>query len=53
MDTIRNKHIRQTAHVGCFGDKVSQARLRLFGHVQKRESKYIGRRMLKMALPGR
>ncbi|KAK3566785.1 hypothetical protein QTP86_004517 [Hemibagrus guttatus] len=30
-----------------------EARLRWFGHVQKRESEYIGRRMLDMELPGR
>ena len=28
-------------------------RLRRFGHVQRRDSRYIGRRMLKMELPGR
>ncbi|KAK3529353.1 hypothetical protein QTP70_029338, partial [Hemibagrus guttatus] len=30
-----------------------EARLRWFGHVQRRESEYIGRRMLDMELPGR
>ncbi|KAK3513112.1 hypothetical protein QTP70_001685 [Hemibagrus guttatus] len=41
------------AHVGHLGDKVREARLRWFGHVQRRESEYIGRRMLDMELPGR
>ncbi|KAI5619610.1 hypothetical protein C0J50_21007 [Silurus asotus] len=36
MDRIRNKFIRGTAHVGRFGDKVMEARLRWFGHVQRR-----------------
>ncbi|KAK3558466.1 hypothetical protein QTP86_018118 [Hemibagrus guttatus] len=46
LDRIRNEYIRGTAHVGCLGDKVREARLRWFGHVQRRESEYIGRRML-------
>ncbi|KAK3556567.1 hypothetical protein QTP70_010634 [Hemibagrus guttatus] len=53
LDRIRNEYIRGTAHVGRLGDKVREARLRWFGHVQWRESEYIGRRMLDMELPGR
>ncbi|MCJ8729789.1 hypothetical protein PDJAM_G00110470 [Pangasius djambal] len=53
LDRIRNEYIIGTAHVGCLGDKVREARLRWFGHVQRRESEYIGRRMLDMELPGR
>ncbi|KAK3541849.1 hypothetical protein QTP86_008058 [Hemibagrus guttatus] len=53
LDRIRNEYIRGTAHVGRLGDKVKEARLRWFGHVQRRESEYIGRRMLDMELPGR
>ncbi|KAK3574044.1 hypothetical protein QTP86_001341 [Hemibagrus guttatus] len=37
LDRIRNEYIRGTAHVGRLGDKVSEARLRWFGHVQRRE----------------
>ncbi|KAK3533516.1 hypothetical protein QTP70_023345, partial [Hemibagrus guttatus] len=44
LDRIRNEYIRGTAHVGRLGDKVREARLRWFGHVQRRESEYIGRR---------
>ncbi|KAK3569805.1 hypothetical protein QTP86_005795 [Hemibagrus guttatus] len=36
-DRIRNEYIRGTAHVGRLGDKVREARLRWFGHVQRRE----------------
>ncbi|KAK3557122.1 hypothetical protein QTP70_024640, partial [Hemibagrus guttatus] len=53
LDRIRNEYIRGTAHVGHLGNKVREARLRWFGHVQRRESEYIGRRMLDMKLPGR
>ncbi|KAI5613334.1 hypothetical protein C0J50_11694, partial [Silurus asotus] len=53
MDSIRNKFIRGTAHLGCFGDKAWEARLRWFGHVQRRDMGYIGRRMLRMETPGR
>ena len=38
---------------GRFKEKAREARLRWFGHVQRRESGYIGRRMLAMELPGR
>ncbi|KAK3558000.1 hypothetical protein QTP86_005613 [Hemibagrus guttatus] len=53
LDRIRNEYIRGTDHVGRLGDKVREARLRWFGHVQRRDSEYIGRRMLDMELPGR
>ncbi|KAK3559074.1 hypothetical protein QTP86_002986 [Hemibagrus guttatus] len=53
LDRIRNEYIRGTAHVGRLGDKVREARLRWFGHVQRRESEYIGRRMLDMELPAK
>ncbi|KAK3559218.1 hypothetical protein QTP86_005471 [Hemibagrus guttatus] len=53
LDRIRNEYIRGTAHVGRLGDKFREARLRWFGHVQRRDSEYIGRRMLDMGLPGR
>ncbi|KAK3515253.1 hypothetical protein QTP70_013016, partial [Hemibagrus guttatus] len=37
LDRIRNEYIRGTAHVGRLGDKVREAKLRWFGHVQRRE----------------
>ncbi|KAI5609084.1 hypothetical protein C0J50_6086, partial [Silurus asotus] len=49
---IRNEFIRGTAHVGRFGDKVREAIFRWFGHVQRRDTEYIGRRMLRLELPG-
>ncbi|KAK3514499.1 hypothetical protein QTP70_018669 [Hemibagrus guttatus] len=53
LDRIRNEYIRGTADVRHLGDKVRETRLRWFGHVQRRESEYIGRRMLDMKMPGR
>ncbi|KAK3521000.1 hypothetical protein QTP86_001622 [Hemibagrus guttatus] len=38
LDRIRNEYIRGTTHVGRLGDKVREARLRWFGHVQRREN---------------
>ena len=47
----RKEHIRRTAQVGHFFDKVRGAGLRWFGHVQTRDSEYTGGKMLKMELP--
>ncbi|KAK3525785.1 hypothetical protein QTP70_007545 [Hemibagrus guttatus] len=41
LDRIRNEYIRGTAHVGRLGDKVREARLRWFGHVQRRDRLFI------------
>lgn len=51
MDRSRNEFIRGTAQVRRPGDKATEARLRLFRHVRRRDSGYIGRRMLKMERP--
>ena len=53
LDMIRNQYIRGTAHVGRFGEKAREARLRWFGHVRRKDEEYIGRRMLTMELPGK
>ena len=41
------------AHVRCFVEKFRETRLRWFGHVQRRDSEYIGRSMMRLELPGR
>ena len=41
------------AHVRCFGEKVGEVRQRWFGHVQRRDSDYISRRMMRLEPPGR
>ena len=53
MDKIRNEYIRGTAQVGQFGEKTREARLRWYGHLRRKDDGYIGRRMLRMELPGK
>ena len=53
MDKIRNEYIRGTAQVGRFGEKTREARLRWYGQVRRKDDGYIGRRMLRMELPGK
>ena len=53
MDKIRNEYIRGTAQVGKFGEKTREARLRWYGHIRRKDDGYIGRRMLRMELPGK
>ena len=36
-----------------FGEKTREARLRWFGHVRRKEDGHIGRRMLKLEVPGK
>ena len=53
MDKLRNEYISGTAQVGRFGKKAREARLRCYGHVLRKDYGYIGRRMLRMELPGK
>ena len=53
MDRIRNEYTRGTAQVGRFGEKTREARLRRYGHVWRKDDGYIGRRMLRMEMPGK
>ena len=53
MDKIGNEYIRGTAQVGKFGEKTREARLRWYGHLRMKDDGYIGRRMLRMELPGK
>ena len=50
-DEIRNKYIRRKTQMGRCGEKTRKARLRWYGHVQRKDDGYIGRRMLRMELP--
>ena len=53
MDKIRNEYVRGTAQVGRFAEKTREARLRWYGHVLRKDDGYIGRRVLRMELPGK
>ena len=53
MDKIKNEFIRGTAHVRQIEDKIREARLRWYGHVQRQDAEYIGKRMLCLELPGK
>ena len=52
-DKIRNKHIRSTVKVEQLGMKMSEGRLRWYGHVMRRDQEYVGKKMMKMELPGK
>lgn len=52
---LRHEDIRGTwrQHFRCFGDKVREASLRWFGHIQRRDSDYTRRKMLKLEVASR
>ena len=52
-DKIRNDYVRRTAKIAKLGDKLRNARLRWYGHVQTRKEGYVGKTMMEMAVPGR
>ena len=39
--------------MGRFGEKTREARLGRYGHLRRKDAGYIGRRMLRMELPGK
>ena len=41
-DKIRNEHIRGTVKVERLGMKMSEGRLRWYGHVMRRDQEYVG-----------
>lgn len=53
MGRSRNGYIGGTAQVERYEDKVREASLRWFGHVDGRDSGYAGQRALHIKLPGR
>ena len=53
MDNIRNEYIRGTAYVGRFGEKTREVRLGWYRYLRRKDDRYIGRRMLRMELPGK
>ena len=51
-DKIRNEYVTGTLKIAKVGDKLRNARLHLYGHVERMEIDYLGKRM-EMAVPGR
>ena len=47
-DKIRNEYSRRTVKVERLGMKMRESRLKWYGHVMKRDQKYVGRRMMEM-----
>ena len=52
-DKIRNEHIRSTVKIERLGMKMKEGRLRWYGYVMRRDQEYVGRKMMKMELPGK
>ena len=52
-DKIRNEYVRGTAKVGRLGMKMREGRLRWYGYVMRRDQEYVGKKMMKMELPGK
>ena len=52
-DKTNNEFVRGTAKVAKLGDKLRGTRLRWYGHVRRREEGYVGKRMVKMTIPGK
>ena len=53
MDKIKNKFIQGIAQVRQIRDKVREARLRWYGHMQRWNAEYTGKRMLCLELSGK
>ena len=53
MDKIINLYTRGTTQVERLGKKTRGSRLRWFGRVRRKDDGYIGRRMLRLELPGK
>ena len=52
-DKIKNEYIRSTVKVERLGMKIRKGRLSWYGHVMRRDQEYVGRKMMKMELPGK
>ena len=52
-DTIRNEHIRGTTRMVQASKKITEKRLKWYGHVRRMKEEHIVRRMLHMDIPGK
>ena len=53
LDKIRNRYIRGSSKLERLNTKLTEARLRWFGHVKRRDEEYVGRKVLETELPGK
>jgi len=53
LDRVRNETVRERLKVEKITDRVRRSRLRWFGHVERRDENYVGRRTMNMAIPGK
>ena len=52
-DNIRNEHIRGTTRVVHTSKKITEKRLKWYGHVRRMKEEHIVRRMLDVEIPGK
>ena len=52
-DKIRNKYVKGTSKIAKLRVKLRIARLRWYGHMERREKGYLEKRMMEMMVPGR
>ena len=52
-DKIINEHIRGTVKVEQLGMKMREGRLRWYRYVMRRDQEYVGKKIMKMELPGK
>ena len=52
-DKMRNEHVRGPVKVAFLTKKITEERLKKYGHVKKREEGYVLRLMLDVTVPGK
>ena len=50
LDQVRNETVRNRLNVGKLSDKLRESRLRWYGHVQRREEAYVGKRVMSLTV---
>ena len=53
MNTIRNEHIRRTTRVVQTSKKITEKRLKWYGHVMIMKEEHLARKMLNVDIPGK
>lgn len=53
MDRIRNEYFRGSGKVGPIEEKIQESRMRWFGHLERRDDAYIGKRLENLEITGK